>query len=297
MLNRQVVLVQLGQVRLIRLILSLLVRNPEMMEQPATEERETSTSAPALTQDIDTINKVMKALYIYKKEASYKELAGPTGLYPAIASQALSSSKDLGLSKSAGKKGWYLLSPQGIEYSRYLTENRTEECRSLLKRIIIGSPLWAEIISFLKTSESAPRNPIDLVMSTVEAKLGKQWSPAMRRTVSDSIISVLEYSGIVKKESGKIISLLSSSDAANPEPLMVTRVGSSSNITPGVRIPNQAPIGYYEIAGEGFYFKIRKDPSIIAEAYDHISLIMKRNNQQAVSNQSVPTTEISKEAP
>src|SRR6266487_6880332 len=104
-----------------------------ILEEQVLDERESRENAPALTQAIDNVNRVVRALYIYKKEGSYKDLAGPTGLYPAIASQALSSSRDLGLTKSAGKKGWYLLSPQGVEYARYLTENRTEECQSLMK--------------------------------------------------------------------------------------------------------------------------------------------------------------------
>src|SRR3989442_4328107 len=122
-----------------------------MIEELVVEEQETSENAPALTANIENINKVMRALYIHNKPASDKELAGPSGLPLGVASNALSSSRDLGLTKSAGKKGWYLLSSQGVEYARYLTENRTDECRSLLKAMIIGNPLWADIVSFLKT--------------------------------------------------------------------------------------------------------------------------------------------------
>ncbi len=262
------------------------------MEEPVTEERESPENAPALSTNIENVNRVMKALYIHKKEASYKELFGPSGLHPAVASQALSASKDLGLSRSAGKKGWYLLSSRGVEYARYLTENRTDECRSLLKTIIVGNPLWTDVVAFLRTSEGAVRNPIDLVMGTVEKKLGKQWSPAMRRTVSDSIVSVLEYSGLVKKESGKIISLIGPADALPSEPQPAATYRPFSTVT---AIPKSSPEvipGFYEIAGDGFYFKIRKDPSTIAEAYDHLHLIMKRNSQTRNSIHQEPMEEV-----
>jgi len=233
----------------------------------------------------------VRALYIHKKEASYKDLAGPTGLYPAIASQALSASRDLGLTKSAGKKGSYLLTPRGVEYARYLTENRTEECKVLLKRIIIENPIWTGVISYLKTSEGTQRNPIDLVMSTVEAKLGKQWSTDMRKQVSDSIVSILEYAGIVKRESGKIQSLVGPTSDPSSATVIASAFKPTSIPDLGAAPSKEVP-GFYEIAGDGFYIKIRKDPTVIAEAYDHLHLIMKRNNQQLSSMPAEPSKEV-----
>lgn len=264
-----------------------------MEEQQLAEEHDARENAPALTQGIQNVNKVVRALYIYKKEASYKELAGPTGLYPAIASQALSSSKDLGLTKSAGKKGWYLLSSQGVEYARYLTESRTEECQAVLGRVVLGNPLWTDIVSFIRMSGGVPRDPIDLVMSTVEAKLGKQWSPKMRKQVSDSIVSALEFARIVKEDSGKIVALIGPMVKGH-ENLPQPAHGQPAISPPDqlARIPTQTSTAFYEITGDGFYLKIRKDPSAIAEAYDHLQLIMKRNGQQPSPMPAEPFREV-----
>jgi len=268
-----------------------------MLEEPLIEEGDVGTNAPALTRGIDPINAAIRALYIHKKEASYKEIAAPSGLHPAVASQALSSSKDLGLTRSAGKKGWYLLSSNGVEYARYLTENRFDECKKLLKEIIIGNPLWTDVVVFLRTNEGTARDPLDLIMNTVEKKLGKQWSPAMRRTVSDSTMSALEYSGLIRRESGKIVSLVGPNDApSQQEPKFMAQPTRASTTASHPKNANQAE-GYYEFAGDGFYLRVRKDPLVIGEAYEHLHLIMKRNIQQATSNQSEAKVAVSEGVP
>jgi len=156
---------------------------------------------------IEIINRVIKALYNYKKPATYKDLASHSGLHLVTTSQALSSSRDVGLTRLAGKKGLYDLSPEGIDYARFLTAGKEDDAHRTLRQIILGNRSWSEVVSFLRTNENRARDPTDIVLA-VERKLGKQWSQAMRAKVADSYASILSYAGLVRIESGNIIPLL-----------------------------------------------------------------------------------------
>lgn len=166
-----------------------------------------SPSAATPIYGMETINRVLRALYNYKKPATYKELASHSGLHTITTSQALSSSRDVGLSRLAGKRGLYDLSPEGIDYARFLTAGKEEDARRVLRQVILSNPLWTEVVSFLRTNLNTARDPTDIVIG-LERKLGKQWSQAMRAKVADSYASILSYAGLARIESGNIVSLL-----------------------------------------------------------------------------------------
>ncbi len=113
----------------------------------------------------------------------------------------------LGLVGWPGKKGLYDLTPEDIDYSRFLTAGKEEDARRTLRQILLGNKSWSEVVSFLLTNQSRARDPTDIVLA-VERKLGKQWSQAMRAKVADSYASILNYDWLARVESGNIIPLL-----------------------------------------------------------------------------------------
>ena len=154
---------------------------------------------------IDGINHAVRALFAYKKPAFYKELASAANLHPVYMSASLSSARDVGLTKLAGKRGLYELTSQGAQYGRFLTYGKEAECKELLRKIILGNPLWTEIIAFLRVSRGQAREPLDLVFA-VDEKLGKGWSPSLRRRIGSNFASILHFAGLVELEAGKMIS-------------------------------------------------------------------------------------------
>lgn len=156
---------------------------------------------------IEGINKAILALWAYKKPAFYKDLAIAAGLNAVYMSQCLSSSRDLGLTMLAGRRGLYQLTKDGEEYARLLSSGKISESRDFIRDIILKNPLWSEIISFLRVCKGKPRDPIDLVLH-VERKLGKKWSQSMRDRLSKVYVSILEYARFIKVEKDKIISLI-----------------------------------------------------------------------------------------
>src|SRR2546427_2542898 len=121
------------------------------MPIPTRENESTEETArgqvPAPASKIEVINKALKALY-QKRPATYRDLANSAGLHPSITSLALSSARDVGLTRLAGKRGLYDFTTAGIDYARYLTQNRETECQAKLKEVLLASPLWADVIGF-----------------------------------------------------------------------------------------------------------------------------------------------------
>ena len=181
---------------------------------------------------IEGIHHAIRALYAYKKPAIYKDLASAANLHPIYVSQALSSSRDVGLTKLAGKRGIYALTEHGEEYARLLSFGKDADCKDLLQKTIIQNPYWTEIVTFLRVSKGQARDPTDLVLD-VEAKLGKRWSNAMRGKVGNAYASILSYAGLVKLEKGKMIStigiaeVIQSKDEINP-PIIEKTVGGQT---------------------------------------------------------------------
>jgi len=212
-------------------------------------------------QSIEVINKVVKLLFSYKRSATYKDIAGPAGLHPSNVSQALSASRDLGMTNLAGKKGLYVLTKDGEDYARLIAANREDEAKHLLCEIIQKNTLWADVVAFLKATKGEARDPLDLILD-VERKLGKKWSQGMRRRVRDSYVSILTYASLVKEEGEKIISLIETEIPTVKEVAEVPQLPAqpSSTITPSS--PMVKP-DFEKLQSNDFYFEVRKDLSTI----------------------------------
>ena len=165
---------------------------------------------------IDGIHHAVRALFAYKKPAFYKELASAASLTPVYMSASLSSARDIGLTKLAGKRGLYELTSVGDQYGRLLTFGKEADCRELLGKTILENPLWSEIIAFLRVAKGQARDPTDLVLA-VEEKLGKRWSPRMRSALANNYSSILRYAGLIKLEKGKMISQIGVEVEMKPE--------------------------------------------------------------------------------
>lgn len=208
-------------------------------------------------QSIDVINNLVSVLFTYKRSVMYKDISAIAKLHPANVSQGLSASRDLGLTKLAGKKGLYVLTKDGEEYARLITASKEDEAKSFLRKIIEHSPLWAEILLFLKATRGQARDPLDLVLD-IERKLGKKWSSGMRNRLRASYVSILSYVGLIQKEGDKIISIAE----AEPE---------EQQIPP---TPSLGPAKHRQIISEefailqtdDFKFEIRKDIEVLSFA-------------------------------
>ena len=157
------------------------------------------------TVGIDGINRAVRALFAYNEPTFYKDLASGAGMNPVYMSQALSASRDVGLTTLAGKRGLYKLTKEGEEYARLLSFGKYSQCRGLMGKIIMENPMWSEIIAFLRISKGTPRDPLDVVLE-VERKSGKRWSSTMRDRIANVYSSILEYAGVIKVEKGMMLS-------------------------------------------------------------------------------------------
>lgn len=167
-------------------------------------------ATPAVT--METIAKVCRALYAFKKPASYKALAAPLGMHENNVSSALSSARDLGFVETSEKRGEYLLTDSGETFARFMDFGKDSESRQIVVNQIRSLPAWSEIISFLETNTGNPRSPDDLVLH-VERRLGKRWKARMRAKVSAAYKSILEYATLVRVEDNMLISEISPGDA------------------------------------------------------------------------------------
>jgi len=157
-------------------------------------------------QSIDSINKVVSVLFTYMRPAMYKDVAIATNLHRATASQALSASRDIGLTTSGGKKGLYVLTEFGKEYARLLTAEKENEAKLYLRQLLQSQAAYKEILMFLRAIRGEARDPMDLIID-IERKLNKSWSQSARNRYRDCLVSILAYAGLVQKEGDKIFSV------------------------------------------------------------------------------------------
>jgi len=190
-------------------------------------------------QSIDIINKLVSVLFTYKRSVMYKDIATVVNLHPATVSQGLSASRDLGLTRLAGRKGLYVLTKDGEEYARLMTAGKEGDAKLLLRKIIESNPLWTDIIVFLKATRGQARDPLDLVLD-IERKLGKKWAPGMRNRL---------------REGNKIISLAE----ATPEKLQ----SKLTPMAPPTRHPSFTSEDFARLQTEDFSFEIRKDIEVL----------------------------------
>jgi hypothetical protein len=203
-------------------------------------------------QSINVINKVVKVLYNYKRSVSYKDIANACNMHPVNVSQALSAAHDIGLTALAGAKGLHVLTEDGKEYVRLLTSGKEIDASILLKKMLKGNPHWTEIVTFLNAITGESRDPIDLILE-IERKSGKQWKTAMRNRLRDSLVSILEFAGLIVKEGSKITSV---GDRGLPLEQLAEEEQAELPVIPQDR-------DFYLLKGDDFTFEVRKDLNAI----------------------------------
>jgi hypothetical protein len=159
------------------------------------------------TVGMDAINNAVRALYLYNKPAMYKDLAIAANTSEVYLSSALSASRDVGLTRLAGKRGLYELTSEGMDYAIALSFSKDSECKEILRKLISESSLWIEILTFLKVSSGQERNVSDLVL-TIQRRLVKKWSSRMQDRIAKAYSSILEYAGLIQVDGGKMLSQL-----------------------------------------------------------------------------------------
>jgi len=241
------------------------------MEKQTLSSRSMKIASPV--QSIEAINKVISVLFTYKRAVTYQEITPATNLHKTTVSQALSASRNIGLTELAGKKGLYILTKEGEEYGRLVTAGKIAEAKTLLRKILLNNPLWSEIIVFLKATFNQERDPIDLVLD-VERKLGKQWSKGMRYRIRDSYISILSYAGLIEKKGNKIISRVKKEATEMPSELTVsepTRTLLSSE--------------FAKLIGDDFKFEVRRSLDAIEFAESQFLAWINYLKKQIVESQ------------
>lgn len=234
--------------------------------EPEHEAPKVAGKAPAPTARMDVINRTLTTMYHQKPlPTTYKELFEAAGYHPSTVSLALSTARDIGFTTLQGKKGLYNYTPQGEQYTRNLLAKRLDESKALLRSTLLANPLWWDVVTFLRANEGRPRDPVELTIR-LETLLGKKWSDSMRKTVVDSLVSILEFSELVRVQSGKIVSVLGPNEGAFTE-----------TTGPAVEPRGMASADYYEFKDEGLYLKIRKDTQSVSLAKDFVDLIWKRH--------------------
>ena len=202
-------------------------------------------------QRIDVINKVVTVLFNYKRPAMYKDVAIAANLHPSSVSQALSASRDMGLTTSGGKKGLYVLTDRGREYARFQTVRREKEAKLILRELLQVQPRWKEIMVFLKAIRGEARDPLDLVID-IERKLGRSWSQSGRISYRECLVSILGYADLVEVRGGKIFSLLGEEAPEEEE------------VTPEVGVPTgMPPSDFALLQTDDFRFEVRKDSDVL----------------------------------
>jgi len=201
-------------------------------------------------QSIEPINKVVSVLFTYKRPAMYKDVAIATNLHRVTVSQALSASRDMGLTTSGGKKGLYVLTKSGQEYARLLTAGKENKAKPYLGELLQSQPAYKEIVMFLNAIRGEARDPLDLVID-IERKLSKTWSQSARTRYRENLVSILVYAGLVQKKGNRIFSLLGEETP-------------SEEVTPEIATPTHED--YELLQTNDFRFEIRKDADALTFA-------------------------------
>jgi DNA-binding transcriptional ArsR family regulator len=264
--------------------------NKETMEESEPVRR---ARVPTPLQPISAINKAVIALYSYKKPVMYKDISNAVGMHPVNVSQALSSSRDIGLTELSGKKGLYILTNQGREYARLLTAGKESEARNLIRELLRANPIWVDIIAFLDATRGQSRDPIDLALE-IERRSGKQWKQIMRNRIRDSLVSILDFSEMIVKEGSKVIAV---------EGKQTIRIGEAELVVPeryttkpaNIPSPLSSDDSFASLRGDDFTFEVRKDLNVITFAkrqfsdwIEYIEKNLKEKKQENRQSDGVP---------
>lgn len=226
--------------------------NQSVRTTEKASERRVQIATP--NRGIEVINKVISVLFSYKRPAMYKDVAIASNLHPMTVSQALSASRDIGLTTSGGKKGLYVLTKHGQEYARFLTVGKEKEAKLILRELLQRQPRWKEIMVFLNAIRGEARDPLDLVID-IERKLNKSWSQSARSRYRDCLVSILTYAGLIEIQGGKMFSLLGEEAPEEEE------------VTPEAAVPTEMPpFDFALLQTDDFRFEIRKDSAVLAFA-------------------------------
>jgi hypothetical protein len=217
---------------------------------------------------IEAINKVVTVLYRYKTSATYKDISSACGMHPVMVSQALAAARDVGLVESAGRKGLYILTAEGVEYARFISAGKATEAKNILRIILKKNPLWAEIIRFLSATRGQSRDPLDLVLE-IERITGKRYAGLTRSRLRDSLVSILEAAEMVIKEGSKIIPVDESQierseivEGESPEMKeFLAKVKEAASKKPSIPPPEPSTVqqDFAILRGDDFTFEVRKD--------------------------------------
>ncbi len=209
------------------------------------------TSIATPTQSMSSVDKIMLELRKITVPVKYSDIAEQVGLSEPVTSQALSTSREIGLTKSGGERGKYILTPIGKEYALNLSYGEHEEARNNLRTAIIQNDKWRDILEWLKKQGDLPFDPMDLVRE-IERKVGKQWSNAMRNKTRQAYTSILSSAELITSKEGKMIT----SDYLKPE--KQKPVSKPQQSTPELKIEEFA-----KLVTENFEFHVKKDPDVI----------------------------------
>jgi len=207
---------------------------------------------------IEGINHAVRALYTFKRAATYKELAKPAGVSNVYMSLSLSAARQVGLAELTGKaRGSYKLTEKGKAYTMFLTAGKEANCRDLLREVISTNPWWLEIINFLKMNTGKERDILDLVLD-IEAKSGKKWSNRNRGALGGALASILSYGGLVESKGNKIISTVSAVGEEGKEKEAREEPLDSKKPTPKEDTISPSGFAEYKVP-ESFILYVRKN--------------------------------------
>jgi hypothetical protein len=212
----------------------------DILEKARNEVADIAT----LSAGIDGINRAVRALYSYKGNATYKDLAISAGIHPVYMSQCLSAAKEVGLTEYAGKRGLYKLSSKGNDYARHLSYGENDKAKHILRNLLLEKPQWTQILKFLKISYKQERSALSLV-ADVEGKLGKHWSQRLRNTYASAYTSVLEFAGLIEKSGNSIVSQITDNIEQEPSEQQIMSAEPSK---PDLSSKAAIPEGYAEFS-------------------------------------------------
>ena len=207
------------------------------------------------TQGIKNINLVLLELRKTNDPMGYKAVAESLNARPIIISQALSSSREAGLTKSGGIRGSYILTDIGREYALSLSYGKEKEAQNLLRKAILDNNKWQEILVFLSNQRDILFDSYDLIQF-IERRKGKKWSKNMRIKIKNAYTSIMQSAGLIEQKGSKILSMYGTGSAVLLASFEVKQPEDKEN-TP------QEKNDFARLETDDFKFEIKKDLIVI----------------------------------
>ncbi len=169
-----------------------------------TERTKSSIAIPHVS--LEAAKKAVMALYAFKKPGSAKDLTEMAGINKTNTSKALSVARSLGFVTEIDR-GVYDLTDGGKQLAQALGYNKEEQAESIIRNAIMTRSEWEEVIAFVRTCVSEPKDPLDLVQH-IEFRLDKNWTKSMRNSLASTYKSVLIGAGLIDPSDAMIVPLL-----------------------------------------------------------------------------------------